>query len=112
MSRRRPPVPLSPHDLLDGGSQLFQLSFMLGAAVALSSATAITVHIGNAIAACVFVLASVARYEWSRSTIRGRRFHIIYSDRVPAALCTDGPYRYIRHPRYCSYIVAFVAVFV
>jgi protein-S-isoprenylcysteine O-methyltransferase Ste14 len=56
--------------------------------------------------------AAVCLYEWGRNTIRGRKFHIIYSDRVPEALCTDGPYRYIRHPLYASYITAFLAVFV
>jgi protein-S-isoprenylcysteine O-methyltransferase Ste14 len=99
-------------DAMDGASQLSQLSFMSGAAVALMNATAVMVVPGNAIAAGVLMLVAVALYEWARSTIRGRRFHIIYSDRVPEALCTDGPYRYVRHPLYASYITAFVAVFV
>ena len=47
---------------------------------------------------------------WARATIRGLKFHIIFSDRVPEVLCADGPYRYIRHPVYASYIVAFVAL--
>jgi protein-S-isoprenylcysteine O-methyltransferase Ste14 len=99
-------------DALDGASQLSQLSFLSGAAVALANATAVRVAVGNAIAAAALMLVSVVLYEWARSTIRGRKFHIIYSDRVPEALCADGPYRYIRHPLYTSYIVAFVAVFV
>jgi protein-S-isoprenylcysteine O-methyltransferase Ste14 len=99
-------------DAMDGASQLSQLSFMSGAAVALMNATAVRVVPGNAIAAGVLMLVAVALYEWARGTIRGRRFHIIYSDRVPEALCTDGPYRYVRHPLYASYITAFVAVFV
>ena len=99
-------------DALDGASQLSQLSFISGAVVALSNATAVTVAPGNAIAAGALMLVAVALYEWARGTIRGRKFHIIYSDRVPEALCTDGPYRYVRHPLYASYITAFVAVFV
>jgi protein-S-isoprenylcysteine O-methyltransferase Ste14 len=99
-------------DTWDGASQLSQLSFISGTVVALSSARAVTVVPGNAIAAGTLMLVAVALYEWARSTIRGRRFHIIYSDRVPEALCTDGPYRYIRHPLYTSYITAFVAVFI
>jgi protein-S-isoprenylcysteine O-methyltransferase Ste14 len=97
---------------LDRASQLSQLSFISGAVVALSSASAVTVEVGNAIAAVALMLVAVGLYEWARSTIRGRKFHIIYSDRVPEALCTDGPYRYIRHPLYASYIMAFVAVFI
>jgi protein-S-isoprenylcysteine O-methyltransferase Ste14 len=99
-------------DTLDGASQLSQLSFMSGAVVALTSATAVTVAPANSVAAGALMIVAVALYEWARSTIRGRRFHIIYSDRVPAALCTEGPYRYVRHPLYASYITAFVAVFV
>ena len=99
-------------DALDGASQLSQLAFISGAVVALSNATAVTVAPGNAIAAGALMLVAVALYEWARGTIRGRKFHIIYRDRVPEALCTDGPYRYVRHPLYASYITAFVAVFV
>ena len=99
-------------DALDGASQLSQLSFISGAVVALTNATAVTVAPGNAIAAGALMLVAVALYEWARGTIRGRKFHIIYSDRVPEALCTDGPYRYVRHPLYASYITAFIAVFV
>jgi protein-S-isoprenylcysteine O-methyltransferase Ste14 len=97
---------------LDVASQLSQLSFISGVVVALSSAAAVTVAPGNAIAAGALMLVAVILYEWARSTIRGRRFHIIYSDQEPEALCTDGPYGYIRHPLYASYITAFVAVFV
>jgi protein-S-isoprenylcysteine O-methyltransferase Ste14 len=97
---------------LDGASKLSPLPFISGAVVALSSARAVTVGMGNAIAAVALMLVAVGLYEWARSTIRGRKFHIIYSDRVPEALCTDGPYGYIRHPLYASYITAFVAVFI
>jgi protein-S-isoprenylcysteine O-methyltransferase Ste14 len=31
---------------------------------------------------------------------------------VPEALCDEGPYRYIRHPIYLSYALAFLAVLV
>jgi protein-S-isoprenylcysteine O-methyltransferase Ste14 len=99
-------------DSVDGPSQLSELSFISGAVVALSSAGAVTVEVGNAVAASAVMLVAVGLYEWARSTIRGRKFHIIYSDRVPEALCTDGPYRYIRHPLYASYMTAFLAVFV
>jgi protein-S-isoprenylcysteine O-methyltransferase Ste14 len=97
---------------VDSAVQLSQLSFMSGAVAALMNATAVAVHVGNAMAACAMMAGAVALYEWARSTIRGRKFHIIFSDRVPEAMCTDGPYRYIRHPLYCSYILAFLAVLV
>ncbi len=31
---------------------------------------------------------------------------------VPETLCDSGPYRYIRHPIYLSYVLAFLAVLV
>jgi protein-S-isoprenylcysteine O-methyltransferase Ste14 len=44
--------------------------------------------------------------------IWGRSFYIAWSGDVPDALCDRGPYAYIRHPIYASYIFAFLAVLV
>ena len=55
---------------------------------------------------------SVALYEWARQTIWGRRFGLGWGDHVPEALCASGPYRYIRHPIYLSYLLAFLAVLI
>ena len=35
-----------------------------------------------------------------------------WGDHVPETLCEEGPYRYIRHPIYLSYVLAFLAVLV
>lgn len=34
---------------------------------------------------------------------------VIFGGNVPEAVCDTGPYRYIRHPFYASYIVGFTA---
>jgi len=67
--------------------------------------------VGGIIAACVLA-ASLALYEWARHVIWGRRFGIGFGEYVPDELCEAGPYRYIRHPLYAAYMLAYVAAFV
>ena len=55
---------------------------------------------------------SVALYEWARRTIVGRRFAIALAEEVPEAVCEDGPYRYLRHPFYLSYVLASLGMLV
>jgi protein-S-isoprenylcysteine O-methyltransferase Ste14 len=63
----------------------------------------------NESASVVVLCCSLGLYEWARHVIRGRNFSIAWSDRVPEAICRAGPYHYIRHPIYGSYILAFLA---
>ena len=67
-------------------------------------------HLWNGVAATALLLGSLALYEWSRRTIRDRRFHIAFSGDVPDAVCASGPYAFVRHPVYLSYILAFLAM--
>jgi len=55
-------------------------------------------------------LCSVVLYEWTRRTVVDRNFYVGLAGEVPGAVCDAGPYRYVRHPFYLSYIVAFVGV--
>lgn len=66
----------------------------------------------NQAGAALVLTASLGLYEWARHTIWGRRFGLAWGDHVPESLCEDGPYRYIRHPIYLSYVLAFLAVLV
>ena len=70
------------------------------------------IHIINGIVAALILLASIGLYEWARQTIWGRRFGLAYGDHVPDELCDQGPYRFVRHPLYASYVLAFVACLV
>jgi protein-S-isoprenylcysteine O-methyltransferase Ste14 len=63
------------------------------------------------IAACVLA-ASLALYEWARHTIWRRRFGIGWGEHVPEELCEAGPYRFIRHPIYLAYMLAWLAALV
>ena len=67
------------------------------------------IRLANGVAAAVVLLAAIGLYEWARHTIRGRRFGLGYGEHVPEELCEQGPYRYVRHPLYLSYVLAFVA---
>jgi protein-S-isoprenylcysteine O-methyltransferase Ste14 len=61
--------------------------------------------VGAILAFCSFAL-----YESARRVVAGRGFCVALSGEVPPAVCTDGPYRFIRHPVYTSYVLAFLAL--
>jgi len=60
----------------------------------------------------VLAICSVFLYESARRVVSGRGFCVALSGEVPSAVCTDGPYRYIRHPVYTSYLLAFLGLLV
>ena len=66
----------------------------------------------NQWAATLLLLTSLGLYEWARHIIWGRRFGVGWGVHVPEALCDGGPYRYIRHPIYTSYVLGYLAVLV
>jgi protein-S-isoprenylcysteine O-methyltransferase Ste14 len=95
-------------DLSSGIAQfLFYVSGMLG-----------TIFLGyrqgvrplNAVAGAALMVLALALYEWARHTIFPRRYRIAWSGDVPDEVCEDGPYRYVRHPIYASYMLAFAAL--
>lgn len=55
---------------------------------------------------------AIALYESARRVVTGRGFCVALSGEVPPAVCTDGPYRYMRHPVYTSYLLAFLALLI
>jgi protein-S-isoprenylcysteine O-methyltransferase Ste14 len=99
---------LSPDD--DTASGVAQLSFYSGIIAAPFLGYGEPLPLWNAVGSGTLFAASVVLYEWARWTIRERRFHIAWSGDVPEALCDQGPYAYIRHPLYASYILAFGAL--
>jgi len=67
------------------------------------------IGLSNGIAAAALLLTSLGLYEWTRHTIRGRRFGCGWGTHVPDELCEAGPYRSVRHPIYLAYMLAFLA---
>lgn len=70
------------------------------------------IHLVNGIISACILAACIALYEWARHAIWGRRFGVGLGDHVPDELCETGPYRYIRHPLYLAYQLAWLAAFV
>ncbi|HEV2418939.1 MAG TPA: methyltransferase [Terriglobia bacterium] len=53
--------------------------------------------------------AGLALYWWAIAINRARRLSAAFSGDVPTHLVEDGPYRLIRHPFYCSYLLVWTA---
>jgi protein-S-isoprenylcysteine O-methyltransferase Ste14 len=95
------------------GAAFAQLSFIWsGAAATIILGLYVPIRIYNGIGSLAVLLCSLTLYEWARHTISGRSFYVAWSGNTPDALCDQGPYVYIRHPIYASYILAFLAVLV
>jgi protein-S-isoprenylcysteine O-methyltransferase Ste14 len=52
---------------------------------------------------------SLGLFWWAIRTNSALRLSAAFSPDVPVHLVQDGPYRYIRHPFYCSYVLAWSA---
>ena len=92
----------------DGGEEAAALFAVAGASVIIL-AWIYRVAVLNGVIALGLTAASLCLYEWARRTIRGRRFAVIFGGTVPEAVCDSGPYAYIRHPFYASYVIGFTA---
>jgi protein-S-isoprenylcysteine O-methyltransferase Ste14 len=92
------------------GGSYAELSFVFGGTVTVWFLGLYQpIHLVNGIVAAAVLLVSLSLYEWARHTIWLRRFHVGWSGIVPEELCEAGPYRYVRHPIYASYLLAFLA---
>ena len=57
------------------------------------------------IAPIAFYAAAIALFLWAVCTTRNKGFLPSFSNVVPDALTVDGPYRFVRHPFYVSYLL-------
>jgi protein-S-isoprenylcysteine O-methyltransferase Ste14 len=96
--------------LRDTGAVLGQLSFASGMMCVVIMGLYYGLHVLPAICGAIFDLVSVLLYEWTRRTVVDRNFYVGLGGEVPAAVCDAGPYRWMRHPFYLSYILAFLGV--
>jgi protein-S-isoprenylcysteine O-methyltransferase Ste14 len=96
--------------LRDNGATLGQFSFISGMVCVLVMGLFYRLLIPAALCGTIFALGAVLLYEWSRRTVIDRNFYISLANEVPSAVCDLGPYRYVRHPFYLSYTVAFLGV--
>jgi protein-S-isoprenylcysteine O-methyltransferase Ste14 len=96
--------------LRDNGAVLGQISFISGMVCVLVMGLFYGLLVPAAMCGAILSLSAVLLYEWSRRTVVDRNFYAGLAGEVPPAVCDAGPYRYVRHPFYLSYMVAFVAV--
>ena len=94
----------------DTGAVLGQISFVSGMVCVLGlgfyqALVWYQVVCGAALAFCSIVL-----YEWTRRTVIDRNFYVALGGEVPATVCETGPYRFVRHPFYLSYMIAFLGM--
>jgi protein-S-isoprenylcysteine O-methyltransferase Ste14 len=59
---------------------------------------------------CVGLIGAAALFEWARRSIRGRTFTVFFTNDVPQFVWTGGPYAYVRHPFYTSYLLSYASV--
>jgi protein-S-isoprenylcysteine O-methyltransferase Ste14 len=57
----------------------------------------------------VLYLSSVALFWWAIRTSTGKPLSAAFSPDLPTHLVAQGPYRIIRHPLYCAYLIFWVA---
>jgi protein-S-isoprenylcysteine O-methyltransferase Ste14 len=96
--------------LRDSGAMLGHWSFVSGMLCVLCMGLFSGLLLPPALCGAILALGSLLLYEWTRRTVIDRNFYIALSGEVPGAVCDAGPYRYVRHPFYLSYMLAFVAV--
>ena len=96
--------------LRDNGAVLGQISFISGMVCVLVMGLFYRLLVPAAVCGAMLALAAVILYEWTRRTVIDRNFYVGLAGEVPPALCDAGPYQYVRHPFYLSYMVAFVGV--
>lgn len=96
--------------LRDTGAVLGQLSFSSGMLCVLYMGLFYPLKIPPAIAGAVICIGSLLFYEWTRRTVIDRNFYVGLAGEVPGAICGTGPYGYVRHPFYLSYMLAFLGV--
>lgn len=90
-----------------------EISFIwTGAAATIILGLYVPIRLYNGIASLAVLVCSLALYEWARHVVWSRNFYVGWSGDVPSAVCEDGPYAYIRHPIYVSYVLAFLAVLI
>ncbi len=96
--------------LRDNGAMLGQISFLSGMVCVLIMGLFYGLLVPAALCGCILALCSVVLYEWTRRTVVDRNFYVGLSGEMPGAVCEKGPYQYVRHPFYLSYMVAFLGV--
>lgn len=63
----------------------------------------------RAAVAALLYAAALALFWWAISANRNKPLSAVFSPDLPVHIVNHGPYRYIRHPLYCSYLMTWIA---
>ena len=63
----------------------------------------------RSLAGCVLYIGSAGLFWWAIKTSLSRPLSAAFSSDLPTHLVAHGPYRVIRHPLYCSYLICWLA---
>lgn len=58
--------------------------------------------------AIILMVVSLGLFCWTVKATRARRLPIAFADDLPDFICRSGPYRFVRHPFYLSYILCWL----
>jgi protein-S-isoprenylcysteine O-methyltransferase Ste14 len=75
--------------------------------IAMVSAPATSVI--SSMVAFVFYGAALSLFSWAVRTTRGHRFPLAFTPTSPTMVLAEGPYRWVRHPFYASYLLYWLA---
>lgn len=75
--------------------------------IAMASAPATSVT--SWLVAFVLYGAALSLFSWAVRTTRVHRFALAFTPTSPTMVLTEGPYRWVRHPFYASYLLYWVA---
>ncbi len=59
----------------------------------------------HSMVAVLFFLSSILLFWWTIASTRSRRLSLAHSDAGPHCLLDQGPYAFVRHPFYLSYLI-------
>jgi protein-S-isoprenylcysteine O-methyltransferase Ste14 len=71
--------------------------------------TARDLTVSRTIAGAVMYLAALGMFWWAIAANRRQPLSACFSPDAPSHLMQSGPYRFVRHPFYCSYLLTWVA---
>ncbi len=61
------------------------------------------------LAAPVLSVGALAVFGWAVAVTRSKEFAVAFTQAEPRVLVMDGPFRYVRHPFYASYLLFWLA---
>ncbi len=66
--------------------------------------------VAQVLLALVIQIVSAGLFWWARSATKAKRLTIVFSEDTPKFLVNEGPYKWVRHPFYTSYMINYVGL--